>query len=109
MGCGSVPFVTILTLASYADIDEFVMANETFGRLESIGIYTYESPLQVLATYLIGTAAFAVGARWFHRAAVIRFDKAVGRPERAGMPPRNLSHRRLGGARERSSRSYRLW
>ena len=86
MGCGSVPFVTMLTLASYADIDELVMANETFGRLESIGIYTYESPLRVLATYLFGTAGFAVGARWYHRAAVIRFDQAVGRPERAGMP-----------------------
>ncbi|HEX3449461.1 MAG TPA: hypothetical protein VHS97_14485, partial [Isosphaeraceae bacterium] len=86
LGCGSPPFVTFLSLASYADIDEVVRAQETFGRLELIGIDTYESPLRVVATCLLGTAGFVVGAIWLSRAAVIRFDRAVGRPERARKP-----------------------
>ena len=84
MGSASVPFVNWLSLASYGDIDEVVLGRETFGRLEEIGVYTYERPSRVLATCLLGTAGFAVGAGWLSRAAVIRFDRAVGRPERAG-------------------------
>ena len=86
LGSASVPFVNWLSLASYGDIAELAMGQETFGRLEEIGLYTYERPLRVLATCLLGTAGFAVGAGWLVRAADIRFDRAVGRPERARKP-----------------------
>jgi hypothetical protein len=94
MGSASAPFVNWLSLASYGDIDEVVKGRETFGRLEDIGLYTYERPLRVLATCLLGTAGFAAGAGWLSWAAVIRFDRAVGRPERARKPREEVGARR---------------
>ena len=79
MGSASAPFVNWLSLVSYGDIDEVVMGQETFGRLEEIGVYTYERPLRVLATCLLGTAGFAVGAGWLSR--------ARGHPVRQGRRP----------------------
>jgi ABC-type transport system involved in multi-copper enzyme maturation permease subunit len=82
LGAGSVPFVNWLCLVSYRDIRETV-GEGTFDYLTTMGIFTGEGPLCVLATCLIGTAGSAVAAAWLTVAALRRFDRLAGRPERA--------------------------
>ena len=115
MGCGSAPFLTWLSLVSYADVDEIVSGNETFGRLESIEINTYETPLRALAAYLIGAAGLGAGTFWLSRAAVIHFEKTFGPPERATRASEGLEATasvRSGGrfetARQRGSGPHSL-
>jgi ABC-type transport system involved in multi-copper enzyme maturation permease subunit len=90
MGAGSAPFVNFLSLASYGDIREVMTGQETFSGLEELGLYTYEGPMRVLATCLFGTSGLAIAAAWLSRAAVMGFDRAVGRPERARKPREQL-------------------
>ena len=81
MGVASVPLVNWLSLLSYRDIGAIVSGQGTFRTLADIGISTGEGPLRVLATCLLGTAGTAAAAAGLTRAALARFDRAVGRPE----------------------------
>jgi ABC-type transport system involved in multi-copper enzyme maturation permease subunit len=82
MGAASAPLVTWLSLASYRDAAGLLTGQYTFSPLTEIGVHTYEGPLRVLATCLLGMGATAIGAHVLSRATVRRFDHAAGRPER---------------------------
>jgi hypothetical protein len=88
LGMGSVPFVNWLSLMSYRDVGELLSGQRTFSRLAEIGVSTGEGPLRVLATCILGTAGTAAAAAGLSRAALARFDRAVGRPERAALGDR---------------------
>ncbi len=84
LGAGSAPFVNWLSLVSHADVGE-VMINrgqKPFGPIREAGLYTDERPSGVLTAFLLATVASMVAAAWLSRAAVARFDKAAGRPQR---------------------------
>jgi hypothetical protein len=81
MGTGSLPLVNWLCLVSYGDVREAI-GQGTFN-LQIMGIFTDEGPLRVAATCLLGTTGYAIGAAWLTRSAFARFDRVVGRPERA--------------------------
>jgi ABC-type transport system involved in multi-copper enzyme maturation permease subunit len=86
MGAGSVPLVNWLALVSYRDVGQVLIGEESFSPLWEIGIFTYESPRRVLATCLLGTAFLAAAALALSRAALVRFERAAGRPERPAAP-----------------------
>jgi hypothetical protein len=83
MGAGSPPFVNWLCLVTNREIGEVMSGEPMFRRLEQMNIYSYESSLRVLAAALISIAAFATAAFCLSRAAFNRFDRVIGRPERA--------------------------
>ena len=83
MGVGSSPFVNWICLVSGGDIREVMSGAATFRRLDQLRITSYDSPLTVLAACLCSIAGFAVGAAWLSGIAFKRFDRVVGRPERA--------------------------
>ena len=83
MGAASVPLVNWLSLVSYRDVGAIVMGQGAFGSLAEIGIFTGEGPFRVLVTYVLGTAGTAAAAAGLTRAALARFDQAVGRPTRS--------------------------
>jgi hypothetical protein len=87
MGAGSAPLINWLSLLSYRDVGEIAIGRDPFRPLEEIGVHTYEGPLRVLSTCLLGTTGIAVGAGWFSRAAAARFDREAGRAERAAGCP----------------------
>jgi hypothetical protein len=83
MGVASVPLVNWLSLLSYRDVSAIVSGQRTLSVLAEVGVSKSEGPLQLLATCTLeitGTAAAAVALT---RAALSRFDRTVGRPERA--------------------------
>ena len=82
MGAASVPLVNWLSLLSYRDVGAIVSGQGTIRTLDEIGISSGEGPLRVLATCLLGTTGTAAAAAGFTRAALARFDRTVGRPER---------------------------
>jgi hypothetical protein len=86
MGAGSVPLVNWLALLSYRDVSQVRIGEENFSPLWEIGIFTYESPRRVMGTCLLGTACIAAAALALGRAALARFERAAGRPERSLAP-----------------------
>ena len=81
MGAGSVPFVNWLCLVSYPDVAEAV-GKGTFSYLTTIAVNTDEGPGRVLLTYLAAVAGYAAAAAWWTQAAIGRFERLAGRPER---------------------------
>jgi ABC-type transport system involved in multi-copper enzyme maturation permease subunit len=82
-GAASVPLVNWLSLVSFRDVREVLSGQDTFRPLEEVGIFTYESPLRVLATCVLGIGGIAMASIWLSRATLARFDCAVDRPDRA--------------------------
>jgi ABC-type transport system involved in multi-copper enzyme maturation permease subunit len=82
---GSAPLVNWLCLVSYSDMNEAV-GQGTFSHLTTMGVFTGEGPLRVLATCLIGPIGYAAGATWLTEAAFDRFDRIVGRAEQVQVP-----------------------
>jgi ABC-type Na+ efflux pump permease subunit len=82
MGIGSIPFLNGVCLVTHGEIRDVLDGDETFRRLEELSIHSYESGLSVLVACLVSIAAFSAAAIAFHRAALNRFDRIIGRPER---------------------------
>jgi ABC-type Na+ efflux pump permease subunit len=80
-GCGSMPFLAWSALLSYEDVHA-ALRSGAFPQLAALGIQTGEGARMVLAAWLLGTTAQAVGAFVLARAAFGGFDAAVGRPRR---------------------------
>jgi ABC-type transport system involved in multi-copper enzyme maturation permease subunit len=82
MGAGSPPVVNWLCLVSNGDVRDVMGGSPTFRRFEQMNVYTYESPLRVLAACLCSIAVFSTAALLLSRVAFNRFDRVAGRPER---------------------------
>jgi len=82
MGAASVPLVNWLSLLSYRDVSAIVSGQRALSVLAEVGISTGEGPLRLLATCVLGITGTAVAAVALTRAALSRFDRTVGRPER---------------------------
>jgi hypothetical protein len=84
LGAGSVPFVNWLSLVSHPDIREIVNSRgqSSFSPLGELGIHTSEGPARVFLALLLTTVGSILAAAWLSRAAVVGFDRAVGRPRR---------------------------
>ena len=83
LGMASVPLLNWLSLVSYRDAAQSSVGHGAFGPLAEIGIFTGEGPFRVLVAYVLGTAGTAAAAAGLTRAALARFDQAVGRPTRS--------------------------
>jgi ABC-type transport system involved in multi-copper enzyme maturation permease subunit len=83
MGALSPPFINWVCLVSSGEIRAMLNGDATFRRIEHMNIYSHEGGLRVLVACLFSIAAFAGGAAWLTRAAFKRFDRVVGRPQRA--------------------------
>ena len=87
MGIGSTPFLNGVCLVTHGEIRDVLNGAEAFRRLEEMSIYSYEGGLTVLLACLTFIAAFSAAAVGLYRAALHRFDRIVGRPERAPRAP----------------------
>jgi len=83
---GSVPFLTWSALASYEDVSA-MFASGIHPQLAWLGAPRAPSAALVVATWLLGTTAYAAGAYLVARAAVRGFDAAVDRPRRSPPAP----------------------
>ena len=88
MAAGTMPFQTWASLLSYEDVHAAIHSGVP-PQFAAIGIRSGAGARIVLAAWLIGTTAQAVGASLLTRSAVRGFDAAVGRP----MRPRGDVHR----------------
>ena len=90
LAAGTMPFQTWAALLSYEDVHAAIHSG-AIPQFAAIGIRSGVGARIVLAAWLIGTTAQAVGAFLLTRSAVRGFDAAVGRPIR----PRGDGHRAL--------------
>jgi ABC-type Na+ efflux pump permease subunit len=79
MATASTPVTGSLGLLSYDDIRAIARA-QPFPGLETIGVGSKESAGTVAMTWMIGFLAQAIAAFVLTRAAILGFDRAVGRP-----------------------------
>jgi hypothetical protein len=90
VAAGSPPFLIWASLLSYDDVQSASRAG-TFPLLDATGIHTGDGAIAIVAVWIIGTVAQLIGAAWLTRAAIRKFDGAVGRPRRAGQPGKETS------------------
>lgn len=89
MTAGSVPLLTWSALLSYEDVSA-MFDSGIFPQLAALRVPMPPSAVQLVATWILGTTAYAAGAFLVARAAFRGFDAAALRPRRS--PPSKLGH-----------------
>jgi hypothetical protein len=95
LGAGSLPLMLWLSLLSYRDLHALV--HSSYPQLQWIGIATGEGAAGILAAWLIGVLAPALGGWWFWRSTIAHFDCWVGRPWKPRPTARACRQGRAGG------------